>query len=101
MRIVPYLGFVGDLPRTVVVSEHPSLDGLFRWDTGWYETIARLGYVRGEQANFWPLYPLLSRVLSEVTPLHLHYCMLLVANLASLGSFLVLYRLFERLADKE
>ena len=101
MRLVPHMGFVGDLPRMQVVFQHPSLDGLFRWDTGWYETIARAGNYRGEQANFWPLYPMLSRALSEITPLHLHYCMLLVANLASLGSFIVMYRLFEKLSDQQ
>jgi Dolichyl-phosphate-mannose-protein mannosyltransferase len=44
---------------------HPLWDSFCRWDSGWYDRIARLGYVesRGQQSDvvFFPAFPYLAR----------------------------------------
>jgi uncharacterized membrane protein len=86
--------------RQVFLEGIPMLDGLCRWDCGLYERIAREGYHHHLDANIWPLFPALSRLLSELTCLPLHFALLLVATLASLASFVVIYRLFVELAGE-
>jgi hypothetical protein len=73
--------------------EYPSIEGLCRWDCGFFQELANHGYLHEGYTNFFPLYPLLVRVLHEVTGLHIDLCLILVPNLAALGGLLVLYRL--------
>lgn len=77
----------------------PALDGLFRWDSGFYRELATNGYSILQHANVWPGYPLVVRFFIAFG-FDVHYAMLLVSNAASLGCFLVLYRLFEELSDE-
>lgn len=50
------------------------LDGWFRWDAHFYTRIARVGYTNvpddhlHRDTNFWPLFPLLTRIVAYVTP---------------------------------
>lgn len=74
------------------------LNGWLRWDSGWYLTIARDGYIAPEavipgfQRNtaFFPLYPLLTRGIALVTPDHF-IAGLLVSNLSFLLALLLLF----------
>ncbi len=74
--------------------QYRSLDGLCRWDCLWFRKIAEEGYADVRSTNFFPLLPLLARGLYEVSGLDLNFALLIVANLASLGSFLLIYRIF-------
>ncbi|MFZ5785224.1 MAG: glycosyltransferase 87 family protein [Acidobacteriota bacterium] len=72
---------------------YPALDALCRWDCGCFAHVAEVGYDAPIQANFWPLFPMLGRVL-ESAGMPLHFAFLLIANVAGLAAWLVLFRLF-------
>lgn len=63
-----------------------------RWDTGWYLGIAKSSYTRPKQTAFFPLYPMLTRLVMFVihTPV---LAGLVVSNILGLGLLVVLYRL--------
>lgn len=81
--------------------QYPALDGLCRWDCLWFEEIARRGYYEDTLVNFFPLFPMTARALHVITGLELHLALLLIANLAGLGSLVVIYALFKQLADED
>jgi hypothetical protein len=85
------------LHRGEGVTPFPAINGLCRWDCDWYVWIARDGYWAPEFANFFPLLPLLIRSAHVVTGLPYAWSAVLVANLAALAGFLVVYRVFQRL----
>jgi hypothetical protein len=72
---------------------------LLRWDSEWYRIIASTGYsYNGEPGQiqtvvFYPLYPGLSRLVSEVFGIDVADAMLLVANLAAAAAVLLLFKL--------
>lgn len=78
-----------------------ALQGLCRWDCGWFEKIARDGYQQFNDSNFWPLYPLLARGLSAVTGMNIQVSLIVLANLASLLALLVIFRIFRDLEGEE
>ena len=78
----------------------PALDGLCRWDCGYYERIAQTGYTEPLLTNFFPLYPLLARALHEVSQIHLAFALLIIPNVAGFGAFLVIYRIFATLSGE-
>jgi hypothetical protein len=63
-----------------------------RWDSVWYLTIAGHGYFSPQSANFFPLYPLLVRLGSDLDnqPLVLG---VVLSTTAMFGALTVLYRL--------
>jgi Gpi18-like mannosyltransferase len=80
---------------------------LLRWDSEWYKIIASEGYkYNGDPGEtqtvvFYPLYPALSRLVSEVLRIDLIDSMLLVANLAAVVAVLLLFKLVrERFDDR-
>jgi hypothetical protein len=75
------------------------LDGWARWDAGWYEHIAKHGYVDQAvgptgQRNlaFYPLYPLTMRIVSLAGPEPL-LAGILISNLALLAALLLIHRM--------
>lgn len=80
--------------RNAYLKDWPMLDGLCRWDCGWFVQIAKQGFVNVVDAQVFPLLPLSAGALSRITGLPPELAVLLIANLASLGSFIVIYRLF-------
>jgi len=81
------------------VSENELINLPYRYDAGWYLSIARNGYrwdpaVRGQQSiAFFPGFPLTVRAVSAMTRLRLFPAAMIVTFAAALGSFLYLYRL--------
>ena len=79
--------------------EEPLLRPLFRWDAGWYLSIAQQGYAYNgnpaQQQNivFLPLYPLTCRLCHLATRLSIPWCAVLLSNLAFLLALALLYRL--------
>ena len=72
-----------------------SRSGLLAWDAHWYERIAAHGYVGlGNGAlRFFPLLPVLARSFRAVPGMPAGLAVVVVANVASLAAFVVLYRL--------
>jgi len=69
--------------------------GLLGWDASWYSRIAQHGYAglgRGA-LRFFPLLPVLARVLRAVPGVSAGASVILVANLACLAALAVLYHL--------
>jgi hypothetical protein len=66
-----------------------------RWDSVWFLRIAEHGYGAAEEAAaaFYPLYPLLVGVLGRVLLGHYVLAGVLISLAATLGSFVLLYRL--------
>jgi hypothetical protein len=72
-----------------------------RWDACWYERIATLGYHQGDPSvTFFPLFPLLMRVISAPLAGDLTLSGLLVSGLAYIVAVAGLYRLVTRDFDE-
>ncbi|HET8851093.1 MAG TPA: mannosyltransferase family protein [Ktedonobacteraceae bacterium] len=71
------------------------------WDVNWYNTIAIKGYVNPESAAFFPLFPLLERVVSLTLHRNVLYVGMLISNLAFLGTLILLYRFVETEFDSD
>jgi hypothetical protein len=93
---------------------HP-WDVLASWDGWWYQQIAAHGYdpqlvpipgatgpitLEGNSAAFFPLYPALMRLVSELTGLGLYGAGMLVSVVASLAAALGIYAITERLGGR-
>ncbi|WP_331734076.1 glycosyltransferase family 39 protein (plasmid) [Streptomyces atratus] len=93
---------------------HP-WDVLASWDGWWYQQIAVHGYdpqlvpipgatgpitLEGNSAAFFPLYPALMRLVSELTGLGPYGAGLLVSVVASLAAALGIYAITERLGGR-
>ncbi|MBI4635705.1 MAG: hypothetical protein HY727_05090 [Candidatus Rokubacteria bacterium] len=109
-RVVVWLGilFSGLLPHNPGLPADPpgALSQLMHWDAAWYRSIAAGGYVWARDdpnANviFFPLYPLVSRVLQTLTGLSLTASMILVSNSAFLAALVWLHRYLVRVFDRE
>lgn len=81
-------------PRShgAVVAAHA---GLLGWDANWYRRIAEIGYGRAGRTSvrFFPLYPLLTRVMSKVPGISTDTALLLIANVAAFASVALIHRL--------
>jgi hypothetical protein len=75
----------------------PALDALCCWDCGWFDQIARVGYSSAYETNFWPGLPMAARALTKLTGMRVGIAILTISNLACLGAYLTIYRLFVRL----
>jgi hypothetical protein len=88
--------------REVWNLDNPLLRPLFRWDAGWYLSIARNGYSYdgnlGRQQNiaFFPLYPLTCRWCHAITRLSIPLCAVLLSHGAFLVGLVALYALITR-----
>ncbi|MDQ4075116.1 MAG: glycosyltransferase family 39 protein [Chloroflexota bacterium] len=98
LTLVPNLAW--EFGSRDVIRNYPALDGLCRWDCWHYGFIAREGYTEARWTNFFPLFPLFVRGLYQLTGIHPNLALLIVPNVASLASFLVIYRIFTMLAEE-
>jgi hypothetical protein len=81
---------------------HNLATGLVREDALWFLRIAAGGYRADDgSAAFFPLYPIVTRIVSWLTGGHPLLAALLVSNLAFLGALIVLYRLTGRTFSDE
>jgi Gpi18-like mannosyltransferase len=62
------------------------------WDSGWYQGIATRGYTTVASTAFFPLYPVLIRVMMVAVP-DQFLSGLVVSNLADLAALVLLYQL--------
>ena len=86
---------VGELHPTAAGAAARAHQGLLAWDASWYARIAERGYapLPDESIRFFPLVPLLSRGLADVTPFDERAALVIVANASALAVGLLLYRL--------
>jgi hypothetical protein len=82
----------------VAFPAHPLWDSFCRWDSGYYDRIARLGYFRHpgapSEAVFFPAFPYLTRALAPLFGGHFP-AGLVINNLALLGALFFLYAVAE------
>jgi hypothetical protein len=91
------------LARFVVTQVRPRSDGaivaahagLLGWDANWYRRIAEIGYGRSGRTSvrFFPLYPLLTRLLSKAPGISTGTALLLIANVAAFAAVALIHRL--------
>jgi hypothetical protein len=73
---------------------HNAIDGTDRWDAGWFQQIARVGYGwNPSSAAFFPGYPLAIRAVAASTPVGEQGAALAISNASYLVSLVVLYGL--------
>jgi hypothetical protein len=80
-----------------VLRAYPAIQSFCCWDCGWFNRAATEGFRTVETAQVFPLLPLLTWLLKTVFFIPQEYGLIIVANLASLASYHVLFRLFRRL----
>ena len=80
-------------------------DHLLRWDSEWYADIAANGYqfdgIGGRPNDlpsvvFFPLFPLLARLLAQASGISVAHALLALANVAAVLAMLLLYRVARR-----
>jgi hypothetical protein len=89
--------FEGSARCLPALRAHPALQSFCCWDCGWFNRAATEGFRAVETAQVFPLLPLLAWLLKTLFFIPPEYGLVIVANLASLASYSVLYRLFRRL----
>ena len=71
-----------------------------RWDACWYTKIATFGFEPQElSVNFWPLFPLLTGIVSPLVGGAVALAGLIVSGVAYVGAMVGLYRLVARDLD--
>lgn len=68
------------------------LNSWFRWDSGHYTYLAQHGYDAGWRMAFFPLLPILEHILTTIVR-NPFVAGLIISNVATLGMFMVLYKL--------
>ena len=101
--VVAYL-FLHLFPAGKFPSSIDWLQNFAHWDGGWYIGIAQTGYVHTEQTAFFPLYPLLIRLLM-VIGIEPILSGLIISNISFLLAIIFLYQLVsndhgEKIAQK-
>ncbi len=102
---VVVLGSLG-LAHFVVDRTHPASlgtvarvhQGLLGWDAGWYESIARVGYgpLGHQSLRFFPLLPLVTRMLGWVPGQRYGIALVLIANVGAYVATMALFVLARR-----
>jgi Gpi18-like mannosyltransferase len=95
LKIVPSLYYHEDI-RFAEMQPYLMLDGLCRWDCGWYAQIATSGYSTPPTCEIWPLFPLFTNVVQAITRLPVHFALILSANLVGLASYYVILAIYRR-----
>lgn len=79
----------------------PAIEGLCRWDCGWFVRIAIDGYAQRHYSNFFPLFPLLGRSTHAATGMPYEWALVLWANVFGLVGLVIVYRIFRALHGEE
>ena len=95
LTLIPQLWLEGGVRG--IIPGWPALDGFCRWDCGHFDRLASQGYRNPEDTNFFPLLPLLARILSNITLIPTRLTLLIVPNLAAFAALVVIYRIFSAL----
>lgn len=96
LRLVPNL-YMHEHGRQTFLQPYPAIDGLCRWDCAWFVKIVQEGYATNVHAAVCPLFPAAGWALEKSLGLHHLLTFLLLSNVLSLVSYVVVYRLFKEL----
>ncbi len=100
MELVPNL-YLHDDDRFRLFQPYPWVDAFCRWDCGWFRRIVEQGYPIVENAKVFPLLPMIGWAVEKVTGIHHVIVFVVVANLASLGSYFIIHKLFIEASDED
>jgi len=87
--------------RLAPIEGESFISSLFHFDAGWYQEIARHGYFDPAATAFFPLYPLMVRVLSYPLLGNYRLAALVISWISLLGALLYLQRLASSLENPE
>lgn len=96
------LSFAGFLLVRGVAVLGKSPDALLRWDATWYRAIADRGYFTDgnpyiyHNVSFFPLYPMVSRLVKGLLSLNTEQAMLVVSAASTLLALILLYKVLLR-----
>lgn len=66
-----------------------------KWDSNWYINIARNGYYSVKSTAFFPLYPVLMRVLNKITSVNYVFCGIAISSICFITALYYLQKLVE------
>jgi Dolichyl-phosphate-mannose-protein mannosyltransferase len=99
LTLVPHL-YLHEDDRHKALQPYPAIDGLCRWDCGWFERVMHQGFREAEHAKVFPLYGWLANGLSRVAHINDLLALIIIANVAGFASYVLIFRIFTRLADR-
>lgn len=89
------------IERSPALRAIPGFDALFRWDAGYYMTIARGGYTDPRHANFFPLFPWEVRGVATLFSMDFHVATVVTATLNAFVAVIAIYLLAEKLMGRD
>ncbi len=89
------------LVRSPSLLAHPFLDAFFRWDAGYYSSIAKEGYSNVYTSNFFPLFSLEARALLTAFRVESDVACVLAASVNALLATVALFSLAKTLLSEK
>ncbi|MDP2274560.1 MAG: glycosyltransferase family 39 protein [Archangium sp.] len=93
--------FYNDYDRHRVLQPYTWIDGLCRWDCGWFHNLVVNGYLNVEYAKVFPLLAVIGGGVEKLTGINHLVVFIIVANICSLAAYVVIYRLFTEIENEE
>jgi hypothetical protein len=100
LTAIPFL-FYHDNERQRALQPYPWIDGLCRWDCGWFHNVAVNGYATVEYAKVFPLLGALGGAMEKYLGVNHLVAFILIANACALGAYAVIYALFKELEGED
>ncbi len=99
LTLVPQL-YLHENDRHKALQPYPAIDGLCRWDCGWFERVMHEGFRELEHSKVFPLFGWLATGLSRVAHINDLLALIIIANVAGFASYVLIFRIFTRLANR-
>ena len=93
--------YMHDYDRHRELQPYPWIDGLCRWDCGWFHNLVVNGYMNVEYAKVFPLLAVIGGGVEKVTGINHLVVFILVANACALAAYFVIYKLFTEIENEE
>lgn len=100
MTAVPTLFWHNDI-RFAALQNYPGIDGLCRWDCGWFHNVVVNGYATAEYAKVFPLFAVLGGAAEQLLGINHLVAFILIANGCALAAYVIIYRLFSEIENEE
>lgn len=84
-----------DGTRHQVLQPYPFIDGLCRWDCGWFHNLTVNGYINVEYAKVFPLLSSIGWAVEQLTGINHLFTFIFVANACALAAYVVIFNLFK------
>jgi hypothetical protein len=93
--------YLHDYDRHRVLQPYPWIDGLCRWDCGWFHNVVINGYMNVEYAKVFPLLAVIGGGVERLTGINHLVVFIIVANAGALAAYVVIYKLFTEIENEE